>query len=196
MSGPAGKGFLLVMMQCPPGLEDEFNAWYDSEHIPERLAVPGFLTGLRFVCQSGHPKYLAIYDLEAPEVLQSEAYRKVGYDNASPWTKRVTSRVRIYRSAGLQVWPGDRVTQRCARLTVLRFSGCKPDAEAGIHTGLEANYAGRPETIQVRLLAYDTGKGIDYLGVVESRSEPPAVDPKAFGRHAEALDLVNVYAPY
>ncbi len=62
----ANKGFLLVLMQPPPAFEDEFNAWYDTEHIPERVAVPGFETGIRFVCIDGAPKYLAVYDLAKP----------------------------------------------------------------------------------------------------------------------------------
>ena len=86
------KGFLLVLMQPPPALEEEFNAWYDTEHIPERLSVPGFETALRYVCTDGAPRYLAMYDLACPGVLDSPAYLKVGFDNASPWTKRVTSR--------------------------------------------------------------------------------------------------------
>src|SRR5688572_15568118 len=88
--GHAGmnKGFLLVLMQPPPTLEEEFNAWYDTEHIAERLAVPGFETALRYVCIDGAPRYLAMYDLASPEVLSSPAYLKVGFENASPWTKR------------------------------------------------------------------------------------------------------------
>ena len=43
----ANKGFLLVFMHPPAECEEEFNAWYDTEHIPERLSVPGILTGLR-----------------------------------------------------------------------------------------------------------------------------------------------------
>ena len=30
----ADKGFLLVMMHAPPAFEEEFNAWYDTEHLP------------------------------------------------------------------------------------------------------------------------------------------------------------------
>ena len=86
------KGFLLVTMQPPPALEDEFNAWYDTEHIPERLAVPGIETALRFVCTDGHPRYLAMYDLANFEVMSSPDYLKVAFDKSSPWTKRVTSR--------------------------------------------------------------------------------------------------------
>lgn len=195
---PADKGFLLVTMQCPPAMEEEFNAWYDTEHIPERLAVPGILTGLRFVALSGHPRYLAMYDLERPEVMESPAYLKVAAGNSSPWTKRVTSRVKVYRSTGRQVWPGDRITQRCARLCLLRFRGLKADAERDLIAGLETNFAGRPETIQTRLLKFDTGGGvIDWLGLVEARSPlGDRIDLAAFGRHADTLDLVNVYAPY
>jgi hypothetical protein len=74
------KGFLLVLMQPPPTMEDEFNAWYDTEHIAERLAVPGFETALRYVCTDGAPLYLALYDLASQNVLNSPAYLKVGFD--------------------------------------------------------------------------------------------------------------------
>src|ERR1700750_342126 len=97
------KGFLLVLMQPPPSFEEEFNAWYDTEHIAERLAVPGFETGLRFVCLDGAPKYLAMYDLAKAGVLDSPEYAKVAGANFSPWSKRVLTHVRSYRSAGSQV---------------------------------------------------------------------------------------------
>ena len=55
----AQKGFLLVLMQPPLTIEEEFNAWYDTEHIPERLAVPGVETAVRFSSTTGAaPKYL------------------------------------------------------------------------------------------------------------------------------------------
>ena len=199
----AAKGFLLVLMQPPPSLEDEFNAWYDTEHLAERLAVPGFETALRFVCIDGHPRYLAMYDLTHFGVLESEAYQRVGFDRASPWTKRVTSRVRIYRSAGEQIYTnGGGVTKRASRIRLLRFRGLeKSDGEA-IIAGMRKAYEGLPEVSQVRVLAYDNssdGKGgsFDYLGFVEAHAPITApLDVKLFGAHADALDLVNTYAPY
>ena len=196
MKSAKGKGFLLVLMDCPPYLEDEFNAWYDTEHIPERLAIPGFETGLRFVCLEGHPRYLAMYDLERPEVLKSAAYLKVGHDKASPWTKRVTSRVRVWRSAGLQVYPGNLVTRRAPRVTLLRFRGRTADAESEIVKAVRATFEDRPETLQARVLAFETAGGVDYLVFVESRAAMAGqLDLAPFGRHAEALDMLNVYAP-
>ena len=185
MKSEKGKGFLLVLMDCPPHLEDEFNAWYDTEHIPERLAIPGFETGLRFVCLEGHPRYLAMYDLERPEVLESAAYLKVGHDKASPWTKRVTSRVRVWRSAGLQVYPGNLVTRRAPRATLLRFRGRTADAESEIIKGTRATFEDRPETLQARVLAFETTGGVDYLVLVESRAAMAGqLDLAPFGRHA------------
>jgi hypothetical protein len=132
----SNKGFLLVMMQPPPAFEEEFNAWYDTEHIPERLAVPGFETGVRFVCIAGHPRYLAMYDLAKPEVLESPEYLRVAHQNFSPWTRRVTSRVRIYRSAGQQIYPGNLITKLAARVHVLRFSGLSAGAGHDIISGM------------------------------------------------------------
>lgn len=192
------KGFLLVTMQPPPALEEEFNAWYDTEHLPERLAVPGILTALRFVCTDGHPRYLAMYDLENFEVMNSPACLKVAHDKSSPWTKRVTSRVKVWRSAGVQIAPGNAITKQCARVLLLRFRSLKAAAERDIVAGTKTAFEGRPEVIQTRVLAYDTGAtGIDYIAFVELRW--PLVEPfdhKAFGANADKLDLVNMYAPY
>ena len=191
------KGFLLVLMQPPATLEEEFNAWYDTEHIAERLAVPGFETALRYVCIEGAPRYLAMYDLANPDVLNSPAYLKVGFDNASPWTKRVTSRVRIYRSFGKQIYPGAKLTTRAARVAVFRFRALPVAARDKVIAGMRANFESRPQTLQVRVFAYDTGAGVDFLGFVEARAPlDGALDLEAFGECRDALDLVNTYAPY
>jgi hypothetical protein len=191
------KGFLLVLMQPPPAFEDEFNAWYDSEHIPERLAVPGFETALRYVCISGAPRYLAMYDMRSPGVLDSPEYLRVSFDKSSPWTKRVTSRVRIYRSAGRQVYPGNALTGNAPRALLLRFSGLSSHAEQAIVTGMRETFESHPETIQARVFAYDTGSGIDYLGLVETRGAlSMPIDTRRFGQHRDALDMINEYARY
>jgi hypothetical protein len=56
--------------------EDDFHHWYDTHHIPVRLAVPGFLGAQRYL-DLDRPNYLAIYEIESPEVLNSEDYEKV-----------------------------------------------------------------------------------------------------------------------
>jgi hypothetical protein len=191
------KGFLLVMMHPPPAFEEEFNAWYDTEHLPERLAVPGFETALRFVCLSGHPRYLAMYDLAGLEVLDSPEYLKVAFANSSPWTLRVLQRVRLYRAAGRQIYPGGAITGNSSRVELLRFRNSSASAADEIVSGMRSNFEGRPETVQVRVLAFEQQGTTDFLGFVERRGPTTfSVDLKAFGSHATAMDLVNTYAPY
>jgi hypothetical protein len=194
----ARNGFLLVTMQPPPAFEEEFNAWYDTEHIPERLAVPGILTARRYVCASGHPKYLAMYDLESHAVMSSPAYVRVGYENASPWTKRVTSRVSPRRATGDQIWPGDRLTRGGAAVLLVRFRSLAVTSGPEIVEAMRSTFERRPETLQLRVLAHEVGEGrADFLAFVEQRVPvAAAIVTDAFGRHADHIDLVNTYSPY
>jgi len=193
------KGLLLVTMEPAPAAEEEFNAWYDGEHLPERLAVPGFESARRYVCVEGFPRYLALYDLASPEVLESPAYLSVGGVNSSPWTKRVTSRVRgYYRAPATQLYPGDALTLGGPRLLLLRFRGLGVEAQPRILEGLRASYEGRSETVQLRMFSAPGTKGLDFLGLVEARAPlaPLPLDLRSFGAAADALDLVNTYARY
>ena len=100
-------GFLLAMMEPPAEMEEEFNEWYDTEHVPERKAVPGILSAVRFVAYEGSPRYLALYDLKNTGVLQSKAYKRIGIDNLSPWSKRIIRHVRGFkRNVYEQISPG------------------------------------------------------------------------------------------
>src|ERR1700721_748706 len=42
------KGLLFASFNTSPAQEDEFNDWYDTEHVPERMRVPGFLNPQRW----------------------------------------------------------------------------------------------------------------------------------------------------
>ena len=85
----SGRGLLLVMIDVDPSDEPELNRWYEDEHIAERLSIPGFLTARRFVALEGQPKYLALYELESPEVLSSEAYRRAIGEAETALTRRM-----------------------------------------------------------------------------------------------------------
>lgn len=99
---------LVVLMDVEEEFEDEFNRWYDTEHFPERMQCPGFLSGHRYVCATGGPKYGAIYLLESTDVLESDAYRAIADD--SPWTARLRPRLRnvtraVYVERPATDWP-------------------------------------------------------------------------------------------
>ncbi|PPR03281.1 hypothetical protein CVT24_012819 [Panaeolus cyanescens] len=71
------SGLLFVWGEPGPQVdEEEFNDWYDNEHAPARLTVPGFVNALRYKATDGKtPAWLAIYDLTSPEIATSEPYK-------------------------------------------------------------------------------------------------------------------------
>ena len=102
------KGVLIAAMDFSKAAADEFNDWYDTEHIPERQLVPGFLTLQRWIGAENPKQSVATYDLDSLAVLQSPGYRAIGGANTTPWSKRVTSKVeRLLRYEGEQILPGD-----------------------------------------------------------------------------------------
>jgi hypothetical protein len=108
-------GELIAALDFSNVAEDEFNDWYDTEHIPERQRVSGFLSCQRWIGAENPRHSVATYDLETLAVLQSPAYRAIGGENLSPWSKRVTARCqRLLRFDGEQILPGDKVSPQNA----------------------------------------------------------------------------------
>ena len=56
-----GRGIFLVYVDIDAQHDKEFNDWFNSEHLPELLAVPGILSAARYVAVKGGPTYLACY---------------------------------------------------------------------------------------------------------------------------------------
>jgi hypothetical protein len=87
------RGLLLTLTQPPHGMEEEFNAWYDEEHLPERLSIAGFRSARRWV--SGK-SYLATYELDSASVLTSRAYLRF-FKNPTPWSKRCLGKCVVFK---------------------------------------------------------------------------------------------------
>ena len=109
------KGILIAAADFTGAAEDEFRDWYDLEHIPERERVPGFLACKRWI-GAHHPKIsVATYELDNIDVLKSPAYRAIGMDNLSVWSKRMMTRIKLLmRYEGEQILPRDQLAPRQA----------------------------------------------------------------------------------
>jgi hypothetical protein len=122
------KGILIAAMDFSDVDAGEFHDWYDTEHIPERARVPGFLVLQRWIGADNPKQSVATYDLENLAVLRGAAYGAIGGENLSPWSKRVTSKVRrLLRYEGEQTLPGDATAP--ARAGGLLLVGMTPGAE-------------------------------------------------------------------
>lgn len=85
-----GKAALAFWNGIQSGGDAEFLAWHVSEHIPERVGLPGFLRGRRYVASAGSPEYFNFYETESLDVLESAAYRE-RLDHPTPWTSQVVA---------------------------------------------------------------------------------------------------------
>ncbi len=89
MAVKKGRGLLMVYADIPVVLEDEFNRWYNEEHLPELLAIPGVLNAGRYEAVRGGPKHLACYELAEPEVCLTEDWQQ-RLANPSAWAARMS----------------------------------------------------------------------------------------------------------
>jgi hypothetical protein len=197
MDDSVPRGFLMVAMEPPAALEEEFNDWYDLEHVPERRVVPGFETCNRFVCVHGWPRYLAFYDLRDADVIREPGYSAISGASFSPWSKRILARVRgLWRAHGEQIYPGHMLLARSPlRLLLIRFRQVPVDQEAELVACTQRIF--EPES-RVRIVRNAANEGDEYA-VLSEWTEPlkaSAVDLSTYGALAAHVDLCNTYVPY
>jgi hypothetical protein len=83
-----GKGVLAIWNGIAAEAEDEFVAWHVREHIPERVALPGFLRARRYIALEGTPRYFNFYETGSTADLTSDAYR-ARLNAPTEWTRSV-----------------------------------------------------------------------------------------------------------
>lgn len=109
MAEKKGRALLMVFVDMDPECLPDFNAWYNEEHVPELLELPGFLNAARYEAVLGGPRYLACYELESAAAVQSEAYQAY-HRNPSAWTQRISLSTRgrnFSRLVGAQIYPSE-----------------------------------------------------------------------------------------
>lgn len=122
------RGLLLTLTEPPAAMEEEFNAWYDTEHMAERLSIPGFRSARRWVADvaPGEGKYLATYELDSIAVLQSPGYLFF-YKKPTPWSQRCLGKAVVFkRWACEQVEPGNAEEHPDAKALVLNGAATAP----------------------------------------------------------------------
>jgi hypothetical protein len=88
-----GEGALVIWNDITAEAETEFLAWHVLQHIPERVGIPGFIRGQRYVALDGAPKYFNFYETRDVGVLTSSAYRD-RLNNPTEWTRAIVGHFR------------------------------------------------------------------------------------------------------
>ena len=188
MADKKGNGLFLVWADLPADMEEDFNRWYNEEHLGELMAVSGVLNAARYVALSGSPKYLAAYELKNPEVRDTPEYNE-HLIKPTEWSQRVnlSSRAtRIIQNNYRQTFPLE-VSRQVAEsdmapvLQIGRMS-IPEDQEDEFNnfynTVYAPNYEKVPGCIRFRRYALYKGHGPQYSVVYEFEHEKVSQSPE------------------
>jgi hypothetical protein len=177
----------LLFVYSSPGPVDpaEFNDWYDNEHVPSRLATPGFGAVARFRATDGmKPEWLATYEIK-PGTLDTPAYKAL-WENSSEREKRIMASVgtldrRVYSPLS-DSWADGVAAVPGAPPVILAVSMSVPPA---VEPDLAAYYDQEhypmllsvPGWRRARRFVLTAGTGPKYLSLHEIDSEAAFDDP-------------------
>lgn len=82
------NGILAVWNDRTEEIKVDYERWYMHEHIPERLAVPGFHTARRFEVVEADRAFFTYYEVDKPDVLSGPAYKRL-LANPTPLTRSI-----------------------------------------------------------------------------------------------------------
>ncbi|WP_416547149.1 hypothetical protein ACHEXK_15215 [Limnohabitans sp. DCL3] len=84
--GVSGNYHYIVETDIATAAEEEFNAWYNTEHLPGLSRVPGTVRAQRYLRLSSSPRYIACYELLSPAVMESPAWLAIRH---TAWSARI-----------------------------------------------------------------------------------------------------------
>lgn len=88
-----------VQLSVPEEIEGRFNELYDREHVPAILNVPGVRGCTRYRLEWADspdmPAYLALYEVDGPDVPRSDAWRH--WSGTGVWPTEIRPRLSVRR---------------------------------------------------------------------------------------------------
>jgi len=181
--GLCGNGALVLNFDVDPVALAEHDHWHTKEHMPERLSIPGFLRGTRWIAEGASPRYLVIYEVRDVNVLAGTDYLQ-RLNHPSTWTSKIMTSVRG-----------------------MRRGFCRVEASVGLglgHALLQVHYApleGRRQALRDWLLQdalprIASGPGFASAHILESAIAPPMTDEQRIRGKDASVDAVLIVTGY
>jgi hypothetical protein len=146
---PAGAGaFLALWNDVDASHVDEYEAWHTFEHVPERVANPGFLAGRRYrAAERFTARYFTLYLLESLDALRTARYADV-VEHPTPWSARMRPLLRNFRRHACDV--AARAGEQCGgAIVTATVDGAVPSHAldgASVEDGVVATWHGDADT--------------------------------------------------
>lgn len=178
----AGEGVIGIWNGIAPDARAQFYDWHINEHMPERVGIPGFRRGRRYIAADAmtHPEFFTLYEADTPEVVKGIDYAN-RLNNPTPWTKSTTAQFRdTFRSLARAVHsagPG-----MGAAMLTLRFDLDSPAALLDLLRAAES----APRVTGVHLCAAD--RAASEVRTAETQGRTDVQAPPAWFAMLEATD--------
>ena len=83
-----GNAAVAIWHEVPPAARNDYFEWHNREHMAERVGIPGFLRGRRYVALHGAPEFCTLYEAQSLDVLTGPDYL-AKLENPTAMTRRV-----------------------------------------------------------------------------------------------------------
>lgn len=161
-------GLVLVSFDYSKTQVDEFNDWYDTEHIPERERTRVMLKAGRWLDRANRMISVAAYDLESVESLRGPEYLAITGENQSPWSKRMLRMCTLlFRFEGRQLYPGTALAD--ARAKAMLMAGVDAPVAKEAYPGIAERMARIPGVVSARIFE-GTNDSVRFLELYELES--------------------------
>jgi hypothetical protein len=89
----AGEAVVAIWNGIEPDAREQYYDWHNNEHMPERVGIPGFRRGRRYIAAdpTTHPEFFTLYEADTMPVLQGAGYTD-RLNNPTPATRATTAR--------------------------------------------------------------------------------------------------------
>jgi hypothetical protein len=84
----AGRGIVAIWHDIVLERQPEFYEWHNREHMPERMGIPGFRRGRRYIALHGNPQFFCFYEGDDLNVVAGPEYFE-RLNNPSEWTRKM-----------------------------------------------------------------------------------------------------------
>jgi hypothetical protein len=98
----AGMGAVAIWHDILPEAQQEYREWHSREHMPERVGIPGFRRGRRYVALEGGPEFFTLYEADSAEVLGGLDYLN-RLNAPTEWTRRMMPSFRNFARSQCRV---------------------------------------------------------------------------------------------
>lgn len=170
-----GRGAVAIWQDVRPEVRADWYEWHTREHMPERVGIPGFLRGRRYIALDARPEFFTLYETASPAVTTGADYA-ARLNNPTEWTQRIAPKlynnVRSLCSVAVSSASGQGGLMMTWRYDVNQG---REDEQRALLERILPELAGRPGIVGAHLCLADTAASRVETEEKKSRSEQASV---------------------